>query len=188
MKIAIAVASALFALVAIALGAAVPSARAQEGICYENPGPVDPADPSIIVDSPTAGATVTSPLTVTGQARTFESTVQVAVFDVDGTKIASTFGTAAAPDAGVHGPFSIPIEFSVAVPTDGCVWVYEQSAQTGDPINVVQVPVRLQPAQLPSTGLARPEREPIGTTAVLAALLAALGAGSLGGVALLRRR
>lgn len=87
-------------------------------VCEPNPGPVDPAGPDIVVDSPSSGQTVTSPLTVTGQARTFEATVQLALFGADGEEIATTFGTAAAPDAGVHGPFSIGLDFAVTGSTD----------------------------------------------------------------------
>lgn len=150
--------SLALALLIVAFGAALAAqlpttASAQQGVCQPNPSPVDSADPSMIVSSPTDGASVTSPLTVTGQARTFEATVQVALFDTDGNEIASTFGTAGPGEIGVLLPFSIDITFSVAAPTEACLWVFEDSAETGEPVNVVQVPLTLQPtAALPTTG------------------------------------
>ena len=182
------IAGTLLALVALAGAFAPGAALAQTNVCQANPSPPDAADPDITVSSPAANATVTSPLTTTGQARTFESTVQVALFDASGDEIASTFGTANAPDVGQHGPFSISLTFSVSADADACLWVYEDSAETGDPINVVQVPVRLQPAELPSTGAAQPESDSIAGTAFVAALLAAFGGATLAAGALLRRR
>jgi hypothetical protein len=126
---------------------------AQDGPCQSNPSPVDAADPNIIVDSPTANASLASPITVTGQARTFESNVRVTLFDSAGNELADTFGTAVAPDVGQHGPFSIDISFSVSAPTEACLWVFEDSPETGEPVSVVQVPLTLTAAAgLPSTG------------------------------------
>jgi hypothetical protein len=141
---------------ALLLGsAALPAslAYAQEGPCQSNPSPVDAADPNIIVDSPTANTSLASPITVTGQARTFESNVRVTLFDSAGNELADTFGTAVAPDVGQHGPFSIDISFSVSAPTEACLWVFEDSPETGDPVSVVQIPLTLTAAAgLPSTG------------------------------------
>jgi hypothetical protein len=188
-NVKIAVATGLvLALVALGSAALPGAAQAQTNVCQTNPSPPDAADPDITVTSPTSGATITSPVTVTGQARTFESTVQVSLFDADGDEIASTFGTANAPDVGQHGPYSISLTFSVSADADACLWVYEDSAATGDPINVVQVPVRLDVAGLPSTGTGGPgATEQEGAPAVLLALLAVLGAGSVAGAVFLRR-
>lgn len=131
---------------------AASAVSAQANVCEANSSPVDASDPDITVGSPTAGSTVTSPLTVTGEARTFESTVQVGLFGPDGVEIAATFGTAAAPDVGQHGPFSISLDFPVSAATDACLWVFEDSAKTGEPINVVQVPLSLEPVGPPTTG------------------------------------
>jgi Immunoglobulin-like domain of bacterial spore germination len=117
------------------------TALAQGGVCQANPSPVDEADPSIIVDSPTAGSTASSPLTVSGQARTFEANVVLTLFDASGNEIATTNGLAA--EGGVLSPFSIDISFSVSADTEACLWVFESSAQDGSPINVVQVPLTL---------------------------------------------
>jgi hypothetical protein len=37
------------------------------------------------------------------------------------------------------------VPFTVTQETDACLWVYEASARDGQPIHVLQVPVRLQP-------------------------------------------
>jgi hypothetical protein len=180
------IAVAALALVAFAGAIAPNAALAQTNVCQANPSPPDSADPDIIVDSPAANATVTSPLTTTGQARTFESTVQVSLFDASGTEIASTFGMANAPDVGQLGPFSISLTFSVSADADACLWVYEDSAETGDPINVVQVPVLLEAAELPTTGGAQPDSDGLATSLLAAALLAVLGSVALLGAGLLR--
>ena len=177
------------ALLAIALGVGLaalsaPMASAQQNVCQPNPSSVDAADPDIIVSSPTAGASVSSPLTVTGQARTFEQTVQLALFDAAGNEIASSFTTATAPDIGVLGPFTGAVSFSVTASTAACLWVFEDSAETGEPINVVQVPLTLQPG-LPSTGITG---EAAGSPSMWMAGLAVLGAVLTSAGWLLRRR
>jgi hypothetical protein len=133
------------------------SAQAQQGVCQTNPSPVDANDPSVIVTAPTSGATSASPLHVEGQARVFEATVSITLFDAAGAEIVST--TAMAAEGGVLSPFSADVTFSVTAETEACLWVFETSAQDGQPVNVVQVPLTLQAqaattptAQLPSTG------------------------------------
>lgn len=167
-------------LTVLAAGWLAPSsaALAQADVCQANPSPPDAADPEIIVDSPAAGNAVTSPITVTGQARTFESNVQVALFDSDGSEIASTFGTAQAPDVGIHGPFTIMIEFPATAPGDACLWVFEDSAKSGDSINVVQVALLLEQPALPSTGAAGPSDEALPLSLIIGTLLI-LGLGTI---------
>ena len=183
-------------LLAIALGVGLtalsaPTTAAQQvaELCQPYPFTVDPDDPSIIVTSPARGdsvttpPSVTSPLTVTGQARTFEANVQFALFDASGSEIASSFTTAA--EGGVLSPFTGTISFSVSAPTEACLWVFEESAETGEPVNVVQIALTLQPA-LPSTGIAGG-----GTSSVSVWLiggLAALGAMVSGAAWALRRQ
>jgi hypothetical protein len=128
------------------------SGQAQTNPCQTNPSPVDAADPSIIVSSPTANASVTSPLTVTGQARVFEATVSLALYDASGNQIATA--TTQAAEGQALSAFSGPITFSVTASTPACLWVFEVSARDGSPTNVVQVPLTLTSgAALPSTGM-----------------------------------
>jgi hypothetical protein len=186
MKVASLTAILFFGVTAVALAAPLAAAvSTQQNVCQPNPSPVDADDPSIIVTSPSADDSVTSPLTVAGEAHAFEGTVQLALFDGSGNEIASTFTMAAGMPPRI--PFSDAIEFSVTEQVDACLWVFEYSAKSGDPVNVVQIALTLQPAGLPSTGGATPDAGH-GSVWPLVATLAALGAGTAAAGLLLRRR
>jgi hypothetical protein len=146
--------------------------QAQTSPCQTNPDPVDAADPSVVVSSPTANASVTSPLTVTGQARVFEATVSLALYDAGGNEIATA--TTMAAEGGVLSDFSGSITFSVTASTPACLWVFEASAEDGRPVNVVQVPLTLTTSTggLPSTGTG-----PEGSASLAWMLTAAAAAG-----------
>lgn len=119
------------------------AAHAQGSACPANPSPPDSAEPSMILDSPTDGATVSSPVTVSGKARVFEANVRITIYDASGAEIVDTFTTAA--EAGpALADFSEDVPFAVATTQAGCVRVWEESAQDGSPRNVVQVEVTLQ--------------------------------------------
>ena len=114
-----------------------------EEVCQPNP---DPATPEFqVIDRPSAGDTVTSPVTISGQVAAFEATYQIGIFDADGNPIVETFGMAEATEIGELAPFSIDVAFDVDEPTPACIWVYEQSARDGSSINVGQIPVTLSP-------------------------------------------
>lgn len=140
----------LFLLAGLQL--AVPhTGLAQESACQANPSPVDASDPSIIVSGPSDGASVTSPITVEGQARVFEAVVSFALYDASGTELSTATGQA--DEGQVLSPFTATIDFSVTADTPACLWVFEASAQDGSPVNVVQVELTLQPEpSLPPTG------------------------------------
>ena len=146
----------LLALFVAALALAQ-GASAGTGACPENPSPPNPADPSMILDVPAEGATVTSPVTVRGKARVFEAHVSITIYDANGNQLADTFTTAA--EAGpVLSPFTTTVPFSISATQQGCVRVWEASAQDGSPRNVVQHEVTLSPGVtgLPSTGSGGP--------------------------------
>ena len=120
-----------------------PTPTAAADVCLPNP---DPASPEVqVIDQPSAGDTVTSPVTISGKVIAFEATYQVGIFDADGNPIVETFDTADAIDVGVLAPFSIDVAFAVDAPTPACIWVYEASARDGSPVNVGQIPVTLAP-------------------------------------------
>ncbi len=115
----------------------------QPSACQPNP---DPATTDVqVIDQPSAGDTVTSPVTISGQVVAFEATFQVGIFAPDGAPIVETFGTAAGDEIGELAPFSIDVAFSVDQTTPACIWVYEASARDGSPIHVGQIPVILLP-------------------------------------------
>ena len=119
------------------------TATAEPEVCQPNP---DPATPEFqVIDQPSAGDTLTSPVTISGQVLAFEATYQIGIFDADGNPIVETFGTAGPGEAGVLAPFSIDVAFDVDEATPACIWVYEASARDGNPINVGQISVTLSP-------------------------------------------
>ena len=150
-------AATLLVLFVASLAPATRLTEAGTGVCPENPSPPNAADPSMILDLPAEGATVTSPVTVRGKARVFEAHVSITIYDANGNKLADTFTTAA--EAGpVLAPFSTSVPFSTPATQQGCVRVWEASAQDGSPRNVVQheVTLSLGVTGLPATGSGGP--------------------------------
>ena len=125
-------------------------------VCAPNPSPATPDTNQ--VDTPTAGARVTSPVTVRGRIAAFEATFRVAIFDGAGNTIADVQGMSS--EGQVLAPFEVRVPFSVTSETPACMWVFESSARDGSPVNVVQIPFTLLPASaaggLPGTGGASP--------------------------------
>ena len=177
--------AAVAALVAVALLAATVSpftfAQAAD-VCPDNPSPPDAADPSMIVDAPADGDTVTSPVTISGKARVFEANVRITIFDASGAVLTDTFTTAA--EAGpALAPYSEAVAFTVTTQQQGCIRVFEESAQDGSPRNVVQVEVRLAPPTSPpqtgDAGLQTEDGDDKDLALYAAGLLALLGAAAL---------
>ncbi len=116
---------------------------APPNVCVPNP---DPATPEFqVIDQPSAGKTVTSPVTISGQVLAFEGTYQIGIFNAAGDPIAETFGTAIGMEIGQLAPFSIDVPFEASVPKPACIWAYEASAMDGSPVHVGQIPVTLSP-------------------------------------------
>ena len=109
--------------------------------CQPNP---DPATPDTTqVDSPAAGATVTSPVTVSGRIAAFEAQFNITIFDAAGDSIVDVPGNS--EEGFVLSPFSEDVAFSVSEPTLACLWVYDVSEGDGSPLAVVQIPLTLLP-------------------------------------------
>ena len=116
---------------------------AEVEVCQPNP---DPSTPEFqVIDEPSEGDTVTSPVTISGRVLAFEATYQIGIFDAAGNPIVETFGTAGPGGAGELAPFSIDVAFNVDEPTLACIWVYEASVRDGSLIHVGQIPVTLSP-------------------------------------------
>ena len=114
-----------------------------EGVTLDGPADRDDFEdvtPAIFVESPPQGATVTSPLRVTGTANTFEAVFQLTVVDNSGLIIYEDF-VIATSGTGTRGTFDVTIEFDVEREGAGAIIVFEESAQDGSQINVVEVPV-----------------------------------------------
>ena len=117
-----------------------------EGIILDHP--VDRSDyeelsPAILVESPTLGNTVSSPLRVTGTANTFEATFRINIVNWDGLIIADQVVTATS-GTGTRGTFDVTIPFEVDREGLGALIVFENSAKDGSPINVVEIPLQLE--------------------------------------------
>ena len=104
---------------------------------------------AIVVERPEPGASVSSPVAISGTASVFEGTVQLRILDADGEEIGSGFTTASAgaPD---RGEFSEDVEFAVDEAQDGVVEVFEQNVASPEEspereLFTVEVPVQLEP-------------------------------------------
>jgi hypothetical protein len=117
-------------------------------VCPANPNPPDASDPSIIVDMPQSGETITSPVTISGTARVFEANVRIKIYNASGSELADTF-TTAAEGAPAMAPFSASVSFKATMKEQGCIRVFEESAKDGSPVNVVQREVMLAPPTTP---------------------------------------
>lgn len=100
--------------------------------------------PAIIVNRPLGESEVDSPVTVAGTANVFEANVLIRIVGAGREVFAETFTTATC-GSGCRGDFSENVEFDVEEPTEATVQVYEESAETGRPINMIEVPVTLAP-------------------------------------------
>lgn len=99
---------------------------------------------AITLESPVAGATVTSPVTISGTADVFEATVSIRILDAEGNEIAKTFTTATC-GTGCRGDYRESVAFHVDAEQAGTIEVFEESAEDGSVINMVSVLVTLVP-------------------------------------------
>ena len=79
---------------------------------------------------------------MSGTANVFEATVSISVLDARGIEIVRAFTTATC-GSGCRGDYSEAVRFRVEGTQPGTVRVYESSAETGEPIHVVDIPVTL---------------------------------------------
>ncbi len=99
----------------------------------------------VVVDSPLAGATIKSPLTITGRAKGtwyFEATFPIRLLDSSGNEIATTHADAQGEwMTEDFVPFTATLEFT-ATPGSGTL-VMQKDNPSGDPVNdkSVSVPV-----------------------------------------------
>jgi hypothetical protein len=99
------------------------------------------ARPPILLEQPAVGATVSDPLEVSGESNTFEANVRWALTDPEGLILDEGFTTATGGN-GTWGTFA----FTVPVgPVDragqGALILWEDSAEDGRQVNIVEVPV-----------------------------------------------
>jgi hypothetical protein len=97
--------------------------------------------PIILVERPTPGETVTSPLLVEGTSNTFEANLQLELTDADGKVLAKRFLTATS-GTGTRGTFSGPLEFAQPAAGTGLfLLAFENSAENGERVNIIKIPL-----------------------------------------------
>ena len=93
--------------------------------------------PAILVESPLPFADVTSPITATGTANTFEATFNYELLDADGNAVDENFVTATS-GTGTRGTF----EFTTGNFDDvSTLVVFEPSAEDGSRTKLVEIPL-----------------------------------------------
>jgi Immunoglobulin-like domain of bacterial spore germination len=117
-----------------------PSTAATSEPKPSTPAPLGPIE----MTEPVRGATVTSPITISGTADVFEATVSIRIIDANNNTLAETV-TAATCGTGCRGDFTIDVPFSVNTEQPGVIQVFEVSAKDGSMINIVRIPVTLAP-------------------------------------------
>lgn len=104
----------------------------------------DEGDGTIVVDTPAPNTTVTSPVTISGDADVFEANVSISILGPDMEEIATDFATATC-GTGCRGTFEKDVAFAVDSSQEGWIEVYESSAEDGSHQHVVLIPVILEP-------------------------------------------
>jgi hypothetical protein len=112
-------------------------------------GPQDRKDfeqdaPPIVVETPYEGEEVASPILMTGTANVFEATVSYRLVDGAGNEIKTGFTTATC-GTGCRGRFTERIKFEVSERTEAVLQVFESSAENGEPLHEVDIPLTLLP-------------------------------------------
>ena len=118
-----------------------------EGIVLDGPqtrGDFEELAPPIIVSSPSGGARVTSPVTISGTANVFEATISFQILDANGDVLKRGFTTATC-GTGCRGDYSKDVAFKVSEEQRGYIEVFESSAEDGSALHTVRVPVTLVP-------------------------------------------
>jgi germination protein M len=100
--------------------------------------------PAILVESPTVGDRVSSPMRITGTANVFEATLQVNIVDWDGLIIAEEMVTATS-GSGTRGTFDVTVPFDVERSQRGALIAFTYSAKDGSQQDVVEIPLELLP-------------------------------------------
>jgi hypothetical protein len=109
--------------------------------------------PAVLVESPAVGDTVTSPLTLTGTANTFEATFMAEVLDTNGARLTARTMVTATSGSGERGTFAAELPFALpdVMSGDGSavagivLVVFETSAEDGSRIHEVRIPLTVAP-------------------------------------------
>jgi hypothetical protein len=117
-----------------------------EGIILDHPmnrTDYEELSPAILVESPTWGDSVQSPMRITGTANVFEAVFRINVVDSDGLIIADQVVTATS-GTGTRGTFDVTIPFTVDRAGLGALIVFAESPKDGSQIDVVEIPLQIE--------------------------------------------
>jgi lysozyme len=106
------------------------------------------SQPPIRITSPVAGATISSPVVVSGESNTFEGEVQVRVRDANWQVVGHEYGIGGG--MGTYGPFQISVAFSITKAQWGLVEAWWTSPQDGSEVDTVSVSVYLSTEPSPA--------------------------------------
>lgn len=98
----------------------------------------------IQVYEPVVGDELTSPISVSGTANVFEATVSLRLVTANGDVLAEDFTTATC-GTGCVGDFETTLEFDIEGDVAAYLEVFESSAENGEPIHMVRIPLALFP-------------------------------------------
>jgi germination protein M len=117
-----------------------------EGIIIDHPmsrTDYEDMSPAILVESPTLGSAVGSPMRITGTANVFEAVFRVNIVNWDGLIIADQV-VMASSGTGTRGTFDVTVPFSVDKAGLGALIIFAESPKDGSQIDVVEIPLQLK--------------------------------------------
>lgn len=100
--------------------------------------------PQILVESPTIGDTIHSPVRVYGSANTFEAVMQLEITDWDG-KIVASETVHATSGTGTRGTFDVTIPYRTDRSGAGEIIAFYYSAKDGSRAVVAEIPLTVAP-------------------------------------------
>lgn len=98
--------------------------------------------PRILVETPLPFDAVTSPVRVAGTANTFEATFTVELDAADGT-VLDRHSVTATSGSGTRGTYVTTVAYPAGQTGAATVKVWEPSAENGQPLGTVEIPVQL---------------------------------------------
>ncbi len=117
-----------------------------EGLILDHPmsrADYEDLSPAILVESPTLGQTVSSPMLINGTANVFEGVFRARIVDSDGLVIQEGLVTATS-GTGTRGTFALALPFEIDEPGPGSLIVFAESPKDGSPIDVIEIPLQLE--------------------------------------------
>ncbi|MDP9321049.1 MAG: Gmad2 immunoglobulin-like domain-containing protein [Chloroflexota bacterium] len=111
--------------------------------CPPTPSPVVSAKGAISLTTPTAYASLTSPVTISGDASVFEAALAWRITDTAGRVIVEGNTTASLGAPG-RGTYSVSATYTVATRTVAFIEVFSRSAKDGNIDEIVRISVTLR--------------------------------------------